>query len=89
MSAPCPTFGFIVRILSHGPRGDNAGIRDELNRMLDANGLVGSAGVRAGELIVTRDGSPATDADRQQVMAWATSRDVHIDVSDIVDLSDL
>ena len=87
MSAPCPTFGFIVRT---APSQDTSELRRALARRLGAAGLlVDESGDRAGAIVITRDGSQATESDRQLVIALLDG-DLHIagaTVSDLVDLT--
>lgn len=77
MSAPCPRFGFDVRL--HVAPGLTAEACDALARAftatVEARGL--SASARHGETwchVVTRDGGQAVDADREALAEWAASR---------------
>ena len=87
MSAPCPTFGFIVRA---APSQDTSELRRALATRLGAAGLlVDESGDRAGAIVITRDGSQATESDRQLVIALLDG-DLHVAgaaVSDLVDLT--
>ncbi|HEX5830094.1 MAG TPA: 50S ribosome-binding protein YggL [Gemmatimonadaceae bacterium] len=77
MSAPCPRFGFDVRL--RAAPGLSAAASDALARAfaatVEARGL--SASARRGEAwchVVTRDGGQAVDADREALAEWAASR---------------
>ncbi|MGH7616936.1 MAG: 50S ribosome-binding protein YggL [Gemmatimonadaceae bacterium] len=92
MSAPCPTFGFIVRVTGTSPASaaELDALRDDLVETLEANGLVMTGGGRQTlEFVVSREGAQATDRDRILVLEWAGrfGRTAAIDVSDLVDLS--
>jgi hypothetical protein len=86
MSAPCPSFGFTVR-LQH----DDADLLAALRSLLDEHGLESETISRSPTtLAVSREGTQATDADRALVVAWAASRgDGEIAVSEIIDLQEL
>ena len=84
MSAPCPTFGFIV----HPARDQDANaVRRELAERLAATGLV--VDVRASHIVVTREGSQATDSDRQLVIELLNGemKAGAATLSDLVDLN--
>ena len=68
MSAPCPIFGFIV----HVPTGVEANaFRRELSRHLEPIGLIAKdSEVGAATIVITREGSQATESDRQLVIAF-------------------
>ena len=87
MSVPCPTFGFIVRTV---PSQDTSALRRALATRLGTAGLVvDESADRAGAIVITRDGSQATESDRQLVIALLDG-DLHIagaTVSDLVDLT--
>jgi uncharacterized protein YggL (DUF469 family) len=92
MSGACPVFGFSVRMaLRDGVESDvGDAIVDDLVRLLEANGLsMGGAGDREREFVVTRDGTQATDADRQLVQRWAErwKQDAAVRVTELVDLN--
>ena len=91
MSAPCPTFGFIVYGASDH---DASGLCNELAARLADTGLVvdhaaGHAAGRASALVVTREGSQATESDRQLVLELlnAFPNAAAVKVSELVDLS--
>ncbi len=86
MSAPCPTFGFTVRL-----QRDDADFLAALHSLLGEQGLESEVISRAPTtLAVTREGMQATDADRALVIAWAAGRgEVAVSVSEIVDLQEL
>jgi hypothetical protein len=87
MSAPCPTFGFIVHV---SPDHDGTAVHTELAaRLADTGLVVSSAGTRSSDLVVTRDGTQATESDRQlviELLSPVVSADA-VNVSDLVDLS--
>jgi len=91
MSAACPTFGFRVRIAS---RTDDPAMRraviDDLRAFATREGLVARPSLSSAEVVVTRDGSQATDADRGAVARWGEGwvHAAEIEVGDLVDLSD-
>ena len=92
MSAPCPTFGFTIRV---EPRAtvDFSALADDLRRLASANGLVvarhGLRDPRPLSFDVTRDGAQATQADRELLLDWASrwNRVAAISVSDLEDMS--
>ena len=92
MSAPCPILGFTVLIDLREP-GDESqagALTQSLAELLESQGLVSSGGGRRQLLfVVGREGSQATEAERQIVERWADEwRDAAaITVSDLVDLS--
>jgi hypothetical protein len=91
MSAPCPTFGFVVRAAPRsGSDADKKMLNDDLVAYLETHGLCASHGRRALEYSISREGSQATNADRELVLAWADKwmPVADIDVSDLVDLSE-
>ncbi|MFL5617980.1 MAG: 50S ribosome-binding protein YggL [Gemmatimonadaceae bacterium] len=92
MSAPCPILGFTVLIdLRETADESQAGaLTQALTELLAAQGLVSSGGGRRQLLfVVGREGSQATEAERQLVERWAAewSHVAAITVSDLVDLS--
>ena len=92
VSAPCPTFGFTITI---EPRAtvDFSALADDLRRLARANGLVvtrrGLADPRPLSFEVTREGSQATQPDRELLLEWAQRwvRVAAIDISDLEDVS--
>lgn len=92
MSAPCPTFGFVVTMALR-PEIDEADVDalvDDFIDLLESNGLqTGGVGDITLEFVVNRDGGQATDTDRTLVRDWALrwTEKAAIDVGDIVDLS--
>ena len=92
MSAPCPEFGFIIRIKLKASASDqNASlITTDLISILEQNGLVvGRVGHRALDFVVSREGAQATHSDSELLMDWASrwTDEATISVSDLVDLS--
>jgi uncharacterized protein YggL (DUF469 family) len=92
MSAPCPILGFTVLVdLHESAEESQAGaLTGSLTELLASQGLVSSGGGRRQLLfVVGREGSQATEAERQLVERWAAEwRHVAaISVSDLVDLS--
>lgn len=87
MSAPCPTFGFIVHV---SPDHDASALRSELAERLADTGLVVSRiGGVATELVITREGTQATESDRQLVIELLNGfpNAGTVKVSDLVDLN--
>ena len=92
MSAPCPILGFTVLIDLREPADEaQAGaLTLSLSQLLATQGLVSNGGGRRQLLfVVGREGSQATEAERQLVARWAAEwRDAAaITVSDLVDFS--
>ena len=92
MSAPCPILGFTVLIDLHESAEESQAdaLTTSLADLLASQGLVSSGGGRRQMLfVVGREGSQATEAERQLVEQWADEwRDAAaITVSDLVDLS--
>jgi uncharacterized protein YggL (DUF469 family) len=92
MSAPCPILGFTVLVdLHESAEESRAGaLTQSLAELLASQGLVSSGGGRRQLLfVVGREGSQATEAERELVERWAAEwRDAAaITVSDLVDLS--
>jgi uncharacterized protein YggL (DUF469 family) len=91
MSAPCPILGFTVLVaLRESGDSQAAAITQSLRELLAAQGLESSGGGRRQLLfVVSREGSQATEAERQLVESWASewSDVADITVSDLVDLS--
>jgi uncharacterized protein YggL (DUF469 family) len=92
MSAPCPILGFTVLVdLHESAEESQAGaLTQSLAELLASQGLVSSGGGRRQLLfVVGREGSQATEAERELVERWAAEwRDAAaITVSDLVDLS--
>ena len=90
MSAPCPTFGFVVaaRLRNAGAGSDT--LVGSLSQLLEANGLEMSRSDRSLEYIVSREGTQATQADRELVLSWADrwSELADIEVTDLMDLGE-
>jgi uncharacterized protein YggL (DUF469 family) len=92
MSAPCPILGFTVLVDLRAPMEESqrGALTQSLAELLAAHGLVSSGGGgRQLLFIVGREGSQATEAERQLVQRWAAewSHVAAIAVSDLVDLS--
>ena len=104
MSAPCPTFGFVLRAtIGASPDGslDEVGaFKSELIELLEANGLMTHGagggviqhdGGSEGVVVIvniTREGAQATDADRKILADW-TKRWDQIARTTVSDLVDL
>jgi uncharacterized protein YggL (DUF469 family) len=92
MSAPCPMLGFTVLIDLHDAVDESRSVAltQTLTELLAAHGLVASGGGRRQMLfVVSREGSQATETERELVQRWASgwSDEAAITVSDLVDLS--
>ncbi|MDB4914542.1 MAG: hypothetical protein JWM95_2186 [Gemmatimonadetes bacterium] len=85
-------YGFMVTLVFPDDM-DDASI-DELVlgfiTMLEANGLsAGGGGERTFEFAVSRDGAPATSADRDILAQWASAHDgISLSTSELIDLND-
>jgi uncharacterized protein YggL (DUF469 family) len=91
MSAPCPTFGFVVHVRLRDSRteADSDALGDSLIELLEANGLeMGAGSGRTLQYVVSREGGQATHADRELVLEWAGqwSSIAEIEISDLIDL---
>lgn len=92
MSAPCPVLGFVIRVTVNPATAESIvdALIDDLMALLETNGLVGAGeGDRTLQFVVHRDGSQATEHDRQIIAAWSprwTDR-ATIDVGPILDLN--
>ena len=85
MSAPCPSFGFVVRT----PAGRDAGAlcRSLTERLAPAGLVVDDR--RESSIVITREGSQATESDRQLVIGLLAD-ELHAGdatVSDLIDLN--
>ncbi|MEO7085867.1 MAG: 50S ribosome-binding protein YggL [Gemmatimonadaceae bacterium] len=94
MSAPCPMLGFMftARFDDSVAEADADRFIDELIRLLEANGLMaGGGGDRTIEFAINREGGPATDADREMILQWASQRRhvAAVEMSDLVDLNEI
>jgi uncharacterized protein YggL (DUF469 family) len=92
MSAPCPILGFTVLVDLRPSTEESQGgaLTQSLAELLAAHGLVSSGGgVRQLLFVIGREGSQATEAERQLVERWAAewSHVAAITVSDLLDLS--
>lgn len=91
MTAPCPSFGFIVNVAASSTDRLSA-LVDELVEVLEANGLDTTMRRRTNEdcdVVVRRDGSQTTDQDRAVAMEWWARRGPggHLVVGPLVDLA--
>jgi uncharacterized protein YggL (DUF469 family) len=90
MSAPCPIFGFVIRVRFRdaSTEADSHCVVDDLRRVLDSNDLVASRGANGLEFVISREGSQTTQSDRELVFEWAErwKSIAEIDVSDLIDL---
>ena len=84
MSAPCPMYGFIVRAGDQ----DTGALRRRLVKRLAPIGWAVDEH-REHSIVVTRDGSQATESDRQLVIDLLAGEldDPGATVSDLVDLN--
>lgn len=92
MSAPCPVLGFVIRVTMApaAAESDIDALIDDLMALLETNGLVGAGeGDRTLEFVVHRDGSQATEQDREIIRAWSSrwTHDATVDVGPIADLN--
>jgi hypothetical protein len=92
VTAPCPILGFTVTITlrrdaSPAERQEIVGSLVDLLRRHDLTGSV--RGDRVVDVVVRRDGSQATDADRALVRGWAGqwAARAAVAVGDVVDLT--
>ncbi len=92
MSAPCPTYGFLVDVRLAPDVTDTT--RQELWQafcdVADARGLVLVGPSVAGwPVMLQSEASQATDSDRQAIRGWAETRReiVRLEVGQLVDLS--
>ena len=91
MSAPCPILGFVVRVRLRDTGADPDSFIDGLTQVLRSNGLVtGEGGDRRLEYVVSREGSQATQADRELILEWAKGWQsiAQVEVSELVDLQE-
>jgi len=90
MSAPCPTFGFVVRLRFRqvSPEANSRSVINDLMQVLDSNDLIASRSADGLEFVISREGSQATHADRELVLSWTERWKpiAEIDVSDLIDL---
>ena len=92
MTAPCPMLGFTVTVELRGDASaaERREIVASLVGLLERHDLTGTVrGDRVIDVVVRRDGSQATDADRALVRAWAAAWTARaaIAVGDVVDLT--
>ena len=85
MSAPCPSFGFVVRTAAGR---DADALRRSLTERLAPAGLVVDDR-RATSIVIIREGSQATESDRQLVIGLLAGELNAGDatVSDLIDLN--
>jgi len=77
VSAPCPTLGFRLAftVADRLDTSRREAVRRAFHETLAAYGLVGEAdGGAAFAYTITGDGTQATDADRERVLAWLDER---------------
>lgn len=77
MTAPCPSFGFVVAIEPRPELDEFQRTRfwDEWTELLEQRGLYcGGGGGDTHEYVVASDASQATDADREALQAWLAER---------------
>jgi uncharacterized protein YggL (DUF469 family) len=92
MTAPCPTFGFLVTMDPRAELGASARapLWDDWIALLEARGLYCTGGQRGERLacVVASEASQATENDRLAIDAWLASRPElqHWDVGQLEDL---
>jgi uncharacterized protein YggL (DUF469 family) len=82
MSAPCPTFGFLVVMELASPidASANRELRDSWISFLETRGLYCAGGGTANEtraelkFVVASEASQATETDREAAQGWLASR---------------
>jgi hypothetical protein len=86
MSAPCPKFGFII---SAPPTEDTRAFARAVTERLAVTGLEVEATDGIASLVITREGSQATESDRQLVIGILRDElgTTTAKVSDLVDLN--
>lgn len=86
MSAACPRFGFIV---SAPPTEDTRAFARAVTERLAVTGLEVEATADTASLVITREGSQATESDRQFVIDILRDelKTTAAKVSDLVDLN--
>jgi uncharacterized protein YggL (DUF469 family) len=93
MTAPCPTYGFVVdvQLASHLSDADERALWDSFARIVETRGLVYAARVRSERwpCVVQSEASQATDADREAIRVWSsTHREIAgVDIGQLIDLS--
>ena len=92
MTAPCPMLGFTVTIVlrDDASAAERQQVVGSLIDLLQRHDLAGAVrGDRVVDVIVRREGSQATDADRSLVREWAAewSAWAAITIGDVVDLA--
>lgn len=92
MTAPCPTFGFVVSV-TFAPASDDAArsaFWAAWNEFLEQRGLYcGGGGGDTQEYVVASEASQATNIDREAVRAWLAGRRELSDarMGELIDLS--
>ncbi len=85
MTAACPRFGFIV---TSGPTQNASALAHALTERLTAHGLEVDASHGGTAIVITREGSQATESDRQFVIGVLNELSAApATVSDLVDLN--
>jgi hypothetical protein len=91
VSAPCPALAFSVTLILSQDVSDTErdAVVADLIALLDRHGLSAAHRGRRTELVVRREGSQTTDADRAIVRAWADrwADRLGVDVGDLRDLA--
>jgi hypothetical protein len=89
MSAPCPVFGFAVRLT---PSSSSVGGHDKMlasfAALLEASGLSAGPGERQFEFVVHREGSQTSEQDREAVLSWS-GQWARVGVISVGELADL
>jgi len=95
MSAPCPVFGFTVRVRLAPELSEtaSAALLDDFVRAVESRGLSagGGAGPAGWTLTISSVGGQAVDGDREALAAWGEGRPevIEISVGALVDLDDV
>lgn len=88
MSAPCPTFGFVVTLTLQSPTASERRIVDDFHNLLERHGLEAIRAEHSMTLTVSREGGQATHHDREIVREWSNqwAEVASITIGDLVDL---
>ena len=86
MSAPCPTFGFVVTLSIQSAQQRT--VVDDFYALLERHGLDATKSDRSMTFTVVREGAQATHNDREVVREWAArwAEVATISIGELVDL---